>query len=112
MDSGKLEAAVVKLSELDQRLKDLETLGGKRASSEQDGQLLKQYQATVLDKLKLLKQKMLAEIGDIDAIKRERDVAIAESDRLLRENEQLNYRVAHLIKALNDAQAQARNIVR
>jgi hypothetical protein len=45
------------------------------------------------------------ESGDIDAIRAERDAALAEVAKLKKDNARLDYRVKHLIKMLNESEA-------
>jgi regulator of replication initiation timing len=87
-----------KLKELEQRVGTMEAQG----ASESDQNLLSQYQSQILPKLMLIREKMIAEGGDIDQIRNERDQAINENVTLRKEIERLNYRVNHLIKSLNE----------
>ena len=55
-------------------------------------------------KLKVIRDKIIAEGGDGTALQKERDAALAENERMKKEIEKLNYRVSHLIKELNAAE--------
>ena len=49
----------------------------------------------------MIRDKISAEGGDGMALRKERDAALAENERMKKEIEKLNYRVNHLIKELN-----------
>jgi hypothetical protein len=91
-----------KLKELEQRLGTIEAQGGNESNQSQQ---LHQYQSQILPKLMLIREKMIAEGGDIDQVKNERDQAINENVALKKEIERLNYRVNHLVKSLNEEEA-------
>ena len=59
------------------------------------------FEHSIQGKLKLIRDKISAEGGDGMALRKERDAALAENERMKKEIEKLNYRVNHLIKELN-----------
>jgi hypothetical protein len=63
---------------------------------------LNEYKLQMLAKLRMVRETLIAEGGDIQTMRIERDQAIKENLSLKKENERLNYRVRHLIKALNE----------
>jgi chromosome segregation ATPase len=73
------------------------------------GKSLEDYESTVMQRLDEARARMLAEAGDVEALRSERDSARSEAARLRKENEQLRYRVNHLIKNLNAAEAKNGN---
>ena len=56
-------------------------------------------------KLKVVRDKITAEGGDGTALRKERDAALVENEKMKKEIEKLNYRVNHLIKELNAAES-------
>eukprot|EP01039_Chlorochromonas_danica_P001609 gene1609-1757_t len=68
---------------------------------------IKKYQQQMLIKLKTIKNALLVEGGDVTSIRQERDAAVTENIALKKEIERLNYRVRHLIKALNEEEGKA-----
>ena len=67
---------------------------------------IKKYQQQMLGKLQAIKEALVAEGGDVTSTRQERDEARAENAALKKEVERLNYRVRHLIKTLNEEEAQ------
>ena len=63
------------------------------------------YQKQILDKLKDIRTQLNEEVGDIAKVREERDRAVTENAQLKKDVERLNYRVKHLIKALNEEEA-------
>lgn len=100
-----LQRAEQRLLDLESRLTQVEQVGSAAAKGSEDDGALQAYQAVVLDKLKAVRQAMLEEVGDIGAVRRERDAAVALNVKLEAEIAKQNYRIAHLIKALNEAQS-------
>jgi hypothetical protein len=91
---------------LEQRLDNVEALNAANASQTGgavDSAAMKAYQAKMLVRLKEIRA-ALAD-GDAGAMKKERDEALAENARLQKELERANYRVNHLVKELNSAEA-------
>mmetsp|Transcript_19550 Transcript_19550/g.32668 ORF Transcript_19550/g.32668 Transcript_19550/m.32668 type:complete len:111 (-) Transcript_19550:1775-2107(-) len=78
------------------------------ASSELVASALREYQIQMLSKLTVIRDKINEDGGDVTAIKKERDAAVAENNLLKKEIEKLNYRVQHLIKALNAEEARTK----
>jgi len=100
------------ISEAEDRLKTIEDrllaveLTGVAVTSTADVELaLHQYQKQILGKLKEVRDKISEEGGDIATIRKERDDAISQNALLKKEVEKLNYRVQHLVKALNAEEA-------
>ncbi len=74
-------------------------------SESQLDEILRNYQIKVLEKLKLIRETLVTEGGDLATIRAERDAAVAENAALKKENERLQYRVRHLIKALDQEES-------
>ena len=53
----------------------------------------------------MIRDKITAEGGDAIALRKERDAALEENERMKKVIERLNYRVNHLIKELNAAES-------
>ena len=66
---------------------------------------MRNYQIQVLEKLKLVRESLVNEIGDVAKITEEHKVAVEENKNLKKEIDKLNYRVHILIKSLNDEEA-------
>lgn len=99
-----LDEAEARMSTIEQRLLSLESEGSVNNSSEVVEQALNAYQKQVLQKLKAIRSTIMEEGGDVVAIKKERDDAVAQNALLKKEVEKQNYRIQHLIKALNLAE--------
>ena len=69
------------------------------------GTSLRNYQLQVLQKLKLIRESLVNEIGDVAKITEEHKVAVEENVNLKKEIEKLNYRIHILIKSLNEEEA-------
>ena len=92
------------MSSIEERLTKVEvSLGGNATTTTNVD--LKEYQTQLLIKLKCIRQAMTAEGGDIVQIKEERDKLALENAKQKKEIDKLNYRVKHLIKALNREEA-------
>lgn len=69
---------------------------------------MKAYQLDMLSRLKEIRAAIVKDgesgMGAV-GLREERDAALAEVQKLKKENDRLNYRVAHLIKALNAEEA-------
>jgi uncharacterized protein YlxW (UPF0749 family) len=89
-------AATSKIESLESRLSALESAQG---STSIDTSLL-MYQAQTLEKLKIIRDQLQTN-GTDDKIREERDAAVARNKELEKEVSRLNYRVNHLVKALN-----------
>ena len=103
------------LSELEQRMQAIEeriisaeSRGSAPSSGEEVERALHEYQVQVLAKLKAIKQKIMEDGGDTATIKRERDQALVENASLRNEVEKLNYRIKHLVRALNEEEQKSR----
>ena len=96
-----MDQANAKISSIEERLTKVEaSLVGSNSSSTTNIDL-KEYQTQLLIKLKGIRQAMTAEGGDIVQIKEERDKLAIENAKQKKEIDKLNYRIKHLIKALN-----------
>lgn len=99
-----LKLAEQRLVDLEKRILSVEAVESAVSKENADDSALQAYQAIVLTKLKSIRSAMLSEVGDIDAVRSERDSAVAQNRKLQAEVAKQNYRIAHLIKALNEAQ--------
>lgn len=95
------------MTTIEQRLLALESDAGAGNNSAAVEQALATYQKQVLEKLKVIRSKIMEEGGDVAVIKKERDDAVAQNALLRKEVERQNYRIQHLIKALNLAEEKA-----
>lgn len=89
------------LSSLEQRVKAVEQGQG---HSEETEKALRAYQVQMSEKLRRVRDLLQAEsgAGDSSEVARERDAALEENKKLRKEVERLNYRVKHLVRALNE----------
>ena len=94
------------MTTIEGRLAKLEA-GTHTPSSAAANEQLAEYQAQMLERLRGIRAAMTAEGGDIVQIKAERDELATDNKKLRKEVEKLNYRVQHLIKALNRAEGAA-----
>jgi chromosome segregation ATPase len=99
-----LEEAEGRMSTTEQRLLSLEADGASGGNSAAVEQALRVYQQQVLAKLKAIRSQIMDEGGDVGTIKKERDEAVAQNALLRKEIDKQNYRIQHLIKALNKAE--------
>jgi len=94
-----------RMNQIERRITLLESGGASDESSNDFGeQALKKYQLDLLVRLKAIREKITVE-GDLDSIRKERDVALDENIKMRKEIEKLNYRVKHLVKALNEEES-------
>jgi hypothetical protein len=95
-----LAAAEKRMNSIESRLLSVESIG---VSSNSDGvqEALSEYQSQILEKLKGIRSSIVEEGGDIAKIKEERDTAVTENAKLKKDIDKLNYRIQHLVKALN-----------
>jgi polyhydroxyalkanoate synthesis regulator phasin len=107
--SEKLQSMEEQVLALERRLATLEagSSGGPLpcGSAESTRKSLDSYEAVVMQRLDEARSRMLAEAGDVETMRTDRDAARSEVARLRKENDQLRYRVKHLIKNLNAAEA-------
>ncbi len=94
-----LTTAEDRMKNIEERLIALESPSKSAAAVET---AVRTYQSQILGKLKDIRQTLVSEGGDVATIKTERDMAIAENAKLRKEIDRLNYRVRHLIKALDE----------
>ncbi|CAN0172414.1 unnamed protein product [Ectocarpus fasciculatus] len=99
-----LHLAEQRLVDLEKRILSVEAVESTASKENADDSALQAYQTIVLNKLKSIRSAMLSEVGDIDAVRSERDSAVAQNRKLEAELARQNYRIAHLIKALTEAQ--------
>ena len=99
-----MDQANAKMSSIEERLTKVESSLGSNMSTTTNVDL-KAYQTQLLVKLKGIRQAMTAEGGDIVQIKEERDKLAIENAKQKKEIDKLNYRIKHLIKALNREEA-------
>jgi hypothetical protein len=104
---SEIQEAEARMMSIEQRLLAVEATKTTGASSSEVEQALNSYQQQVLVKLQAIRSKIVEE-GDVSAIKKQKDDAIAENALLKKEIEKQNYRIQHLIKALNAAEEKAR----
>lgn len=90
---------------IEQRLSSIESTKLSESSSSDIQQALAEYQQQILIKLKAVRDQISAEGGDVSVVKKERDDAVSENAQLKKEIEKLNYRIQHLVKALNKAES-------
>lgn len=100
-----LSDADEKLLKLEERLAVIENNCPPPPSAMDPALVVAAYQAQVLDKLRAIRESLLTESGDFGHVAKERDAALAENAQLKKEIEKLNYRINHLIKALNEEEA-------
>ena len=98
-----IQEAEMRMNSIEKRLISIEALKTHGSSSEVSDALA-QYQQQVLAKLKVIRGKITEEGGDVSLIKKERDDLAIENTLLKKEMEKQNYRIQHLIKALNSAE--------
>ncbi len=91
-----------RMKTIEERLVALESTAAPADNSAAVEAAVRAYQSQILSKLKDIRQSMMAEGGDVGTIKAERDAAVAENAKLKKEIERLNYRVRHLVKALEE----------
>ena len=121
MDDGEDQASVAhiitmstiaeaedRLKTLEERLLAVESTSAGAASTADVELALHQYQKQILGKLKEVREKIAEEGGDISTIRRERDEAVSQNALLSKEIAKLNYRVQHLVKALNAEETRER----
>jgi hypothetical protein len=101
---AKVTDAEIRVSALEKRMLLLEQSHEYAVTSTTGSELLNEYQVEVLRKLKQVRDAVLQDLGDIDEMKRQRDEAVALNTQLNREVEQMQYRIKHLIRSLNEAQ--------
>eukprot|EP01038_Epipyxis_sp_PR26KG_P009979 gene9979-13424_t len=103
----RLKSAEKQMTEIETRISKLESTSSSNPNISNNNtatieKALKSYQKQILEKLKPIRDLMAEEGGDISQVKQERDEAINENKQLKKDIERLNYRVKHLIKALNE----------
>mmetsp|Transcript_28081 Transcript_28081/g.36798 ORF Transcript_28081/g.36798 Transcript_28081/m.36798 type:complete len:111 (+) Transcript_28081:71-403(+) len=66
---------------------------------------VRNVQGEMLLKLRSLRDSMKSEGNDLEKVKEQRDQALAENAELKKDIEKLNYRIKHLIRSLEEAEA-------
>ena len=96
------EESQIRMNSIDERLLKLEHSLGQTAVFDLNasGDLL-EYQEQLLSKLKNIREVLGSNGGDVVQIKEERDILQLENSKLNKEVQKLNYRINHLIRALN-----------
>jgi hypothetical protein len=100
-----ISEAEERMKSIEERLLSIESTSGAASNTAEVELALHQYQTQILGKLKEVRDKISEEGGDISTVRKERDEAVSQNVLLKKEVEKLNYRVEHLIKALNKAEA-------
>ena len=88
-------------------MKELDLSGGN--NSKNDNGLLV-YQKQVLQKLKMIRETLVSEIGNVAEVKESRDVAVTENVKLRKEIEKLQYRINILINSLNEEEEKVKKL--
>lgn len=112
MSAEELAIAANRMAAIESKLNELEAANASGGSNEAVENALKTYQAGLADKLRNIRDAMIAEAGSTESLSKviaDRDNALAENAKLKKEIERLNYRVNHLIKALNAEEAKNGN---
>ncbi len=94
-----------KLSALELKMLDIEKSNASISGSESVDKAIHSYQEQVLHKLLEIRNQMILEGRDFDQVVRDRDAALAENKKLKEVVEKQNYRISHLIKALNEEES-------
>lgn len=104
-----LKSAESRMDAIENRIeKALEFIGSSNNSASNSSEVqaaIVAYQKQILEKLKDIRTQFNEEVGDIAKVREERDKAVSENSKLKKDVEKLNYRVNHLIKALNEEEA-------
>ena len=98
-----------RMKSIEERIVALESTNAPVNNTAAVQEAVRAYQIQVLEKLKDIRQSLASEGGDVVNIKAERDAALAENAALKKEVERLNYRVRHLVKALNEEESKNKN---
>lgn len=109
-EEGPLKQAEARLAAMEARIRTLEkrTTGtGTAGAVADENSALKQFQIQTLERLRGIAGAMEREKGQVVdlAVVEERDALKKENERLQKEMAKLQYRVSHLIKSLNEAEA-------
>lgn len=109
------KSADAKLKSLEDRIISLEASNNKGPDSGEEA--LRSYQQHILGKLKQIREALVTtnneDVGNsvqFQAVKAERDQLAEENKKLKVEIDRLNYRVKHLIKALNTEEEKNRSV--
>jgi hypothetical protein len=99
--------ATARMTLLENRIDELEVSSGKKhdlTDNSSSSGSLHDYQVQLHQRLVNIRNSLASEGGDTSQIREERDLYFAENVQLKKEAERLNYRVQHLIKALDAAE--------
>ena len=105
--SAQYSDATARMTVLENKITELEASCGKKIDQTDNyssSGSLHDYQVQLHQKLVNIRNALTSEGGDISQIREERDLYLAENAQLKKETERLNYRVQHLIKALDVAE--------
>ena len=105
--STQYSEAAARMTVLENKVNDLEALCGNEKDQKDtvsSSGSLHDYQVQLHQKLVNIRNLLVSEGGDISEVRAERDLYLAENAQLRKETERLNYRVQHLIKALDVAE--------
>jgi ubiquinone biosynthesis protein UbiJ len=108
MSAEDLTTAENRMTSIEAKLMSLERSTVGDGSNEAIEKALRTYQISMVQKLKGIRDAIVAEAGSSESVSNvitERDAALAENAKLKKEIERLNYRVNHLVKALNAEEA-------
>jgi phage host-nuclease inhibitor protein Gam len=97
-----MDEAEERMISIEKKILELEKLNSQPSDSEAIKSALVDYQRQMLTRLQSVRNSLLNEIGDISTVRSERDAALIENLQMKKEIERLNYRVQHLVKALNE----------
>ena len=113
ISSESLKLAEERMSQIEQRIQSLQSQKVVPTNHEDVNKLIEEalyeYEKKILIKLKLIKEELLnnnnnniTNNSDYNKLIEERDNAIAENIKNKKEIDKLNYRIQHLVKALNE----------
>lgn len=106
--SALFSEAELRMAALELKISDLEASRGSDTNKWEtltSSETLIDYQTQMLRRLITIRDAITADGGDHSLISAERDHFQAENAKLRKEAEKLNYRVQHLVKELNQAEA-------
>ncbi len=104
---NQISAAENALKELEDRVFKIESQSASKNELQIAEDAVKAYQSQLLGRLKEIRDAFQSEGGDIISITKERDLLKEENKQLKKEMERMQYRIKHLIKALNEEEAKS-----
>lgn len=105
MSENELKAAEERMNAIERKIANIESISVAATSSAAVEDSLREYQVQMLKRLKGVRDTFQSEGGDLATIKQERDMAVSENIVLKKDLEKANYRIRHLIKALEVEEA-------